>query len=91
MLTALVAARRRRAVRSPARPPRRRRRPRQAYAGADRARPPARDELWVPIVLLALVVLIVEWAVYERDALVRAAARPRGAPGRRTGAGRRAA
>ncbi len=32
-------------------------------------RPPARDELWVPIVLLVLVALSVEWAVYQRDAL----------------------
>ncbi|HEY7591219.1 MAG TPA: VWA domain-containing protein [Candidatus Limnocylindrales bacterium] len=34
-------------------------------------RPPARDELWVPIVLLVLLVLLVEWAVYQRDALIR--------------------
>jgi hypothetical protein len=34
-------------------------------------RPPARDELWVPILLLVLVVLLVEWAVYQRDALTR--------------------
>jgi hypothetical protein len=35
------------------------------------ARPTARDELWVPIVLLVLVALCVEWAVYHRDALIR--------------------
>ena len=35
------------------------------------ARPTARDELWVPIVLLVLVGLCVEWAVYHRDALTR--------------------
>jgi len=34
-------------------------------------RPPARDELWVPILLLVLAVLVVEWAVYQRDALTR--------------------
>jgi Ca-activated chloride channel homolog len=34
-------------------------------------RPTARDELWVPIVLLVLVALCVEWAVYHRDALTR--------------------
>ena len=34
-------------------------------------RPPARDELWVPILLLVLVALCVEWAVYQRDALIR--------------------
>jgi hypothetical protein len=31
----------------------------------------SRDELWVPIVLLVLVGLCVEWAVYHRDALTR--------------------
>jgi len=40
-----------------------------AAGAADR--PPARDELWVPIVLLVLAVLIVEWSVYQRDALTR--------------------
>ncbi len=35
------------------------------------ARPTSRDELWVPIVLLVLVGLCVEWAVYHRDALTR--------------------
>jgi hypothetical protein len=34
-------------------------------------RPTTRDELWVPIVLLVLVGLCVEWAVFHRDALVR--------------------
>jgi hypothetical protein len=34
-------------------------------------RPPARDQLWVPILLLVLAVLVVEWAVYQRDALTR--------------------
>ncbi len=34
-------------------------------------RPTARDELWVPIVLLVLIALCVEWAVYHRDTLTR--------------------
>jgi hypothetical protein len=40
-------------------------------AGAASERPMARDELWVPIVLLALVVLLIEWLVYQRDAVLR--------------------
>jgi hypothetical protein len=35
-------------------------------------RPTTRDELWVPIVLLILAVLCVEWALFHRDGLVRA-------------------
>lgn len=34
-------------------------------------RPTAREELWIPIVLIVLVALCVEWAVYQRDAAVR--------------------
>lgn len=34
-------------------------------------RPTTRDELWGPILLLVLVGLCVEWAVYHRDALIR--------------------
>jgi hypothetical protein len=34
-------------------------------------RPDARDELWLPILLVVLVLLLVEWLVYERDALAR--------------------
>jgi Ca-activated chloride channel homolog len=34
-------------------------------------RPNARDELWIPIVLIALLVLMAEWLVYERDTLAR--------------------
>jgi len=30
-----------------------------------------RDELWFPIVLVVLVGLCLEWAVYHRDALIR--------------------
>jgi hypothetical protein len=33
--------------------------------------PAARDELWIPIVLIALAVLTLEWLVYERDTLAR--------------------
>jgi hypothetical protein len=39
--------------------------------GAAEARPTTRDELWIPIILLVLVVLSIEWAVYHRDALAR--------------------
>ncbi len=35
-------------------------------------RPTTRDELWVPIVLVILAVLCVEWALFHRDGLVRA-------------------
>jgi hypothetical protein len=35
-------------------------------------RPAARDELWIPIVLLALIGLCVEWTLYHRDAVLRA-------------------
>ena len=34
-------------------------------------RPAARDELWIPIVVVALLLLCLEWAVYERDSLSR--------------------
>ena len=40
-------------------------------AGSSADRPAARDELWGPILLAALVLLCVEWAVYQRDALIR--------------------
>lgn len=39
--------------------------------GAPVERPTTRDELWVPIVLLVLVGLCLEWAVFHRDAVVR--------------------
>jgi hypothetical protein len=44
-----------------------------ATGAADPAagRPNARDELWIPIVLLILVVLCVEWSLYHRDAVLR--------------------
>jgi hypothetical protein len=34
-------------------------------------RPAAHDELWIPIVLLVLVGLCVEWTLYHRDAVLR--------------------
>ena len=34
-------------------------------------RPAARDELWIPIVLVVLVGLCVEWALYHRDVVIR--------------------
>jgi hypothetical protein len=39
--------------------------------GPATTRPAARDELWIPLVLLVLLVLAVEWAVYHRDAVTR--------------------
>jgi hypothetical protein len=39
--------------------------------GAVTERPTTRDELWIPIILVVLVGLCVEWAVYHRDALAR--------------------
>jgi hypothetical protein len=41
----------------------------QSPASAER--PNARDELWIPIVLVALLLLTFEWLVYERDTLAR--------------------
>ena len=40
-------------------------------SGPTAERPTTRDELWVPIVLLVLVFLCVEWALYYRDGLIR--------------------
>ncbi len=42
-----------------------------ASAGGPPAGSIARDELWFPLALLALLVLLLEWIVYERDGLVR--------------------
>ena len=39
--------------------------------GASTERPTTRDELWVPIVLLVLTFLCVEWALYHRDGFTR--------------------
>jgi VWA domain-containing protein/aerotolerance regulator-like protein len=38
---------------------------------AAEVRPTTRDELWFPIVLLVLLGLCVEWALYHRDAIIR--------------------
>jgi hypothetical protein len=45
--------------------------PAPGSGGPATERPTTRDELWLPIVLLVLVGLCIEWAVYHRDALVR--------------------
>jgi Ca-activated chloride channel homolog len=44
-----------------------------APGGTDPAvtRPPARDELWTPLLIVVLLLLCIEWAVYERDSLSR--------------------
>jgi len=39
--------------------------------GTPTPRPAARDELWIPLVVLVLLVLSVEWMVYHRDAVIR--------------------
>ena len=49
-------------------------------------RPTTHDELWVPIVLLILVVLCVEWALFHRDGLVRVRRAIGDRFGRRSGA-----
>ena len=43
----------------------------QPGAGSAEPRPAARDELWIPLVLLVLLGLSIEWAVYHRDAVTR--------------------
>jgi hypothetical protein len=50
-------------------------------------RPNARDELWVPVVLIVLVGLCVEWSLYHRDAVLRAWRGLRGRLGRRERSG----
>ena len=40
-------------------------------SGAATARPSARDELWIPLVAIVLLILSIEWAVYHRDAVIR--------------------
>jgi len=39
--------------------------------GTGGERPPARDELWIPIALIVLGFVLVEWLVYQRDAATR--------------------
>jgi hypothetical protein len=55
-------------------------------------RPAARDELWIPLLVIVLVLLCIEWAVYERDSLSRGRralmarlGRPGATPGGRPG------
>jgi hypothetical protein len=43
-----------------------------AAGDAATSRPNARDELWIPIVLIVLVGLCIEWSLYHRDAVLRA-------------------
>jgi Ca-activated chloride channel family protein len=45
--------------------------PTAGSGGVAEERPTSRDELWVPIVLVVLIVLCVEWALYHRDGLIR--------------------
>ena len=58
------------AVASPAASPAPGSSPATGVGAADRA-PVSRDELWVVIVLVVLVVLLAEWLVYHRDAVTR--------------------
>ncbi len=52
-----------------------------APAGATQEpRSPARDELWVPIVLLVLAALLVGWLIFHRDAVLRLWRRVRPTP-----------
>jgi hypothetical protein len=57
-----------------------------AGGGGD-GRPPARDNLWIPLAALALAFLAVEAAVFQRDALVRIRRRLGRGLGRRPAAG----
>ena len=45
--------------------------PATGSAGTPVERPTTRNELWLPIVLLVLVGLCIEWAIYHRDAVIR--------------------
>ena len=45
--------------------------PAQGAGATATDRPTTRDEMWAPLVILALLGLCVEWAVYHRDALTR--------------------
>jgi Ca-activated chloride channel homolog len=45
--------------------------PEPGTGAATTERPTTRDELWVPIVLLVLTFLCIEWALYHRDGLTR--------------------
>ena len=56
-------------------------------SGAGDDRPPARDDLWVPLAVIALVFLVLEAVVFQRDALVRIRRRLGGMARRRPSAG----
>jgi hypothetical protein len=56
-------------------------------SGAGDDRPPARDALWVPLAVIALVFLVLEAVVFQRDALVRIRRRLGGMARRRPSAG----
>ena len=45
--------------------------PEPGTGAATTERPTTRDEMWVPIVLLVLAFLCIEWALYHRDGLTR--------------------
>ncbi len=55
--------------------------------GAGNDRPPARDDLWVPLAAIALGFLVLEALVFQRDALVRIRRRLGRGLGRRPSAG----
>jgi len=42
-----------------------------AGSSAVDTRPNARDEIWIPIVFIALIALCIEWTLYHRDAVLR--------------------
>ena len=58
-----------------------------ASGGAWNERPPARDDLWVPLAALALAFLVLEAFVFQRDALVRIRRRLGRGRGQRSSAG----
>jgi len=55
--------------------------------GAGNDRPPARDDLWIPLAAIALAFLALEAVVFQRDALVRIRRRVGRGLGRRPSAG----
>ncbi len=55
--------------------------------GAGSDRPPARDDLWIPLAAIALAFLVLEAIVFQRDALVRIRRRLGRGLGRRPSAG----
>ncbi|HJU48499.1 MAG TPA: hypothetical protein VJ689_10210, partial [Gaiellaceae bacterium] len=59
-----------------------------APGGVGQERPAARDELWAGIVLIVLLVLLAEWLVYHRDAVLRLWRGLRRSPAPSTPAGR---